>query len=313
MANTIWEILGISPTTDKKAIKKAYSIKSASCHPEDSPEAFEQLHNAYITALKAAAIIASVTGASGSSPAPDSPQEEDNQDEDTQDEEEETGQPVGLEASPLSIFQLVEKGMEQEMQSACSRLMESLEALHTSFPQSVNTDPQECGKALARLNSWFDSPRFKLAGQTPDFLKQLDQWMSANREQLNRAEVISFYVIYGFQQYESPSYPSSPYMENIHWEVMFHAHQYEEDLVRLAGMPPLTKVSSPPEQCRPKSSQFRLSGTGGLFLLLLMIIICTVSIIFISFSQASPSTDQTQTVESEYRENISSVVYPQPT
>ena len=54
MADTIWDILGISPTSDKRAIKKAYAAKCAACHPEEHPEEFDRLHKAYTAAVKAA-------------------------------------------------------------------------------------------------------------------------------------------------------------------------------------------------------------------------------------------------------------------
>lgn len=47
----IWEILGIEPTTDKKIIKKAYAAKTKEIHPEEKPEEFKVLYEAYQTAL----------------------------------------------------------------------------------------------------------------------------------------------------------------------------------------------------------------------------------------------------------------------
>lgn len=48
----IWEILAIEPTTDKKAIRRAYAAKTRVIHPEEKPEEFKQLHAAYQAALK---------------------------------------------------------------------------------------------------------------------------------------------------------------------------------------------------------------------------------------------------------------------
>lgn len=48
----IWSILGIQPTNDIRAIKKAYAKRSREIHPEESPEEFSELHNAYEQALK---------------------------------------------------------------------------------------------------------------------------------------------------------------------------------------------------------------------------------------------------------------------
>ena len=46
-----WSILGIEPTTDKKAITKAYRAKLTSTNPEDKPEEFKALRKAYEEAL----------------------------------------------------------------------------------------------------------------------------------------------------------------------------------------------------------------------------------------------------------------------
>jgi len=46
-----WEVLGISPTQDKKAIKKAYAKLLAKYHPEEHPEKFEEINQAYNAAL----------------------------------------------------------------------------------------------------------------------------------------------------------------------------------------------------------------------------------------------------------------------
>lgn len=47
----IWKILGIDPTTDKKTIRRAYAAKTREIHPEEKPEEFRQLHEAYQAAL----------------------------------------------------------------------------------------------------------------------------------------------------------------------------------------------------------------------------------------------------------------------
>lgn len=48
----IWEILGIPPTTDIVTIKKAYADRAKEWHPEEHPEEFKHLRNAYQTAVK---------------------------------------------------------------------------------------------------------------------------------------------------------------------------------------------------------------------------------------------------------------------
>lgn len=47
----IWAVLGIEPTTDKRKIKKAYAEAVKTCHPEEHPEEFKRLYEAYQAAL----------------------------------------------------------------------------------------------------------------------------------------------------------------------------------------------------------------------------------------------------------------------
>lgn len=47
----IWSILGIEPTDDKKAIRKAFAAQSRLHHPEEEPEYFAALNQAYKAAL----------------------------------------------------------------------------------------------------------------------------------------------------------------------------------------------------------------------------------------------------------------------
>ena len=47
-----WKILGIEPTKDKKKITRAYREKLVNTNPEEKPEEFKELRNAYEEALK---------------------------------------------------------------------------------------------------------------------------------------------------------------------------------------------------------------------------------------------------------------------
>ena len=49
--DTFWNILDIDPTQDVSAIKRAYALKSRTCHPEEDQEGFLQLRQAYQAAL----------------------------------------------------------------------------------------------------------------------------------------------------------------------------------------------------------------------------------------------------------------------
>lgn len=51
MDHSFWNILHINPTKDIKIIRKAYASLSKSAHPEENPQAFLHLKNAYLSAM----------------------------------------------------------------------------------------------------------------------------------------------------------------------------------------------------------------------------------------------------------------------
>lgn len=54
MTQNAWEILQISPDASKKEIRRAYAKLVKQYHPEETPELFERLHDAYQAAMQAA-------------------------------------------------------------------------------------------------------------------------------------------------------------------------------------------------------------------------------------------------------------------
>lgn len=52
-----FKVLGIEPTSDKKQIKKAYAKLAARYHPEEYPEKWQEIHEAYEAAIQFASAI----------------------------------------------------------------------------------------------------------------------------------------------------------------------------------------------------------------------------------------------------------------
>ena len=46
-----WSILGLEPTKEVSAIRRAYAQQSRTCHPEEDPEGFLRLREAYQATL----------------------------------------------------------------------------------------------------------------------------------------------------------------------------------------------------------------------------------------------------------------------
>lgn len=72
-----WSILDIEPTVDLKVIKRAYASKLKLYHPEDDPEGFQKLREAYDAALKEAKYIKEVKSSNISSDEKSIPLEKD--------------------------------------------------------------------------------------------------------------------------------------------------------------------------------------------------------------------------------------------
>lgn len=62
----MWKILGIEPTVDKRAIRRAYAAKTRQTHPEEKPEEFRRLYEAYQAALGYADYVKQVRQSGGS-------------------------------------------------------------------------------------------------------------------------------------------------------------------------------------------------------------------------------------------------------
>lgn len=52
MTHTLWQLLGIEPTKDRRIIRKAYALQLKKTSPEDDPRGFQSLRDAYQTALE---------------------------------------------------------------------------------------------------------------------------------------------------------------------------------------------------------------------------------------------------------------------
>lgn len=103
--NDIWSLLGIEPTDDKKAIRKAFAAQSKLHHPEEEPEYFAALNQAYKEALNNGA-------KAGKSAFPVSPAPDERAEKETDSKE-----PL-LEVGQSSLLQLLDEASEQTIKAS---------------------------------------------------------------------------------------------------------------------------------------------------------------------------------------------------
>lgn len=228
---TIWEILGIGPTMDKKRIRHAYAQKCRECHPEDHPEEFQLLRQAYKQAL------AYKDEEKEMESAP-SPEVWDNLPENTPDGEEESANALSSEqweellenipdgeeesASALSAEhweELLARGMEdavvfpslpdpfswqqidrtQFSSAAITESDELLEQMKHLEDFCRNQPPQEEADWEHLMESWdllADSRLFRKIGESPCYFQMLFGWLNEERGRLHISTIIGLLRIY---------------------------------------------------------------------------------------------------------------------
>lgn len=120
---SVWDILEIDPTGEESVIKKAYAKKLKQHHPEDDPEGYQRLREAYDSALKQAKHIAATPASAAMEEEPDADEEWMWQDGDEEWEEE---------SDEIVLPEIQEHPVR--------RFLEQVEELYEDFPSRIEPD-----------------------------------------------------------------------------------------------------------------------------------------------------------------------------
>lgn len=301
--NWIWNELEIDPTDDQRAIKRAYAKKSRQCHPEEKPEEFKRLHEAYSRALEmarggwaaklrgaeaqeAGAVEAPGTQApkpdsGGGTPlgSPEGPEAQ--QPPRQQGEEDREGRTAG--SAPLSgrdLDDLIARGLERDYAADPELLLDKVKKLHGEAKREVNRYTGQLEECLEQWRRLTESEHFQVAGWKPEFLEQLSDWLRENRDGINRAEAISLYNAYDFIHYGSRDYPEIPFIHEVYIQLMYQARRYEQDMLRYTGLPAASQgenryreQNAGRRRAKKEPIVYGLMGAGALLCLLMIITI----------------------------------------
>lgn len=213
----IWNELEIEPTNDRRAIKRAYAKKSRLCHPEEKPEEFRRLHEAYRMALELA---------------------------ERQEGGKEWGERPGA-ALPAhapapdyrQLDELIARGLEQDYARDTKLLLEKMKRLHQEAGENVDRYTGQMETCLEQWRRLTDSEHFRTAGWKPEFLEMLSDWLRENRDSINRAEAIILYNAYDFIHYLDRDFPDVPFINEVYIQLMYQARKYERDMLQYSGLP----------------------------------------------------------------------------
>ncbi len=168
---TVWEILGIDPSDDERAIKKAYAKGLKKHHPEEDPEGYQRLREAYDAALNQAKH--GITF-----PQPDEYDEYDEYDEETEND----WNPQFVETAEDTIVHPVE-GFMQEVQKLYDDFFArlDLEKWETLLQSDIVWDMQYSEPLQDRLIDFLTAHTF-LPHSVWNLLEQTFQWTERKEE-----------------------------------------------------------------------------------------------------------------------------------
>ena len=206
-----WDLLELTPTGNKKIIKKAYARKCRVCHPEDHPEEFKRLHQAYEKALDYASRVGE-----------DRESEIHFSTENFQSEKREPSEnPEDFCCTEISDEKweaLLNEETEQEQKSASlpdeqglpkpedvrqtpnrvdpEVLLDQMKELETRCRDGASQREQDYPALMESWDALAESELFKEYGHAPFFTSKLFAWLEQERGELHMSTMIGLCRIY---------------------------------------------------------------------------------------------------------------------
>lgn len=136
----IWKILGIHMTDDSSVIKSAYAGKLKGCHPEDDPEGFQRLREAFEAALKYAKARAKMAERAENQKDPEDP--EDLYEQQEQEETDWTYIEEQRNSFPMSVYLASNEAssLRFSVQAETAELFRLMQVLYDDFYARINIE-----------------------------------------------------------------------------------------------------------------------------------------------------------------------------
>ena len=217
----IWGLLGIEPTDDKKAIKRAYARQSRNCHPEEHPDEFDKLHQAYQAALELSGKTEYVTEIFNT---PELFKRAEKEREER------------CRESEIPYEELISKGAETEQAENVKNLLIGIEYYHGQDACGTGDADEQFREKLEKWLSLFRETRYAETVFDEEFLKRLCQWMKQNKGMLSEIEITAVYIIYDFKNYSKPFYQSSGPLAQLYLLTAPYFRKYKKTLIEYGGM-----------------------------------------------------------------------------
>lgn len=279
----IWEILEIQPVKDPKAVKRAYAKKCRTCHPEEAPEEFDRLHQAYEAALAYCSLeetdekIERLPQKAG----PYSQAEESREDN------------QAAKTCEMDFDGLIRQGLEAEAALSDRRLMEAVRQLHKDTDPDSDLYQNQFEEALWKWKDLLTAPENQSTLRSQDFMARLCLWFMRNEHGLWHAEVVAVAIAYDLKDFQYQYPDPNPLLTKLYSLVLEYTPVCREYLnlyaeMRLASRSEWTSAEQaaipPPEPHKPLTSEKaeRLSYVASCLVIIYLIII-TVAVLITGY------------------------------
>lgn len=205
---SIWEILGVEQTYDTSVIRRAYAKQLKIHHPEDDPQGYQRLREAYDRAMKLAK---------------QHQQEqilyEENEDEDEERAEEEVEQGAGFSSLERPIFSEIPHNAEDEDTPDDLESEDAPDDLEEEIPPESMEEPDAEPLRIPRLPKWDTLSRNEQPQEHNEDNDRDDGDDEDPDEDFDEDDDYDFdgYDDYDFDdEYEEPAHPVDEFMAQVH-------------------------------------------------------------------------------------------------
>ncbi|MCI9148752.1 MAG: J domain-containing protein [Hungatella sp.] len=285
----IWEILGLDPTGDKRAVKKAYAGKCRTCHPEEHPEEFKRLRQAYEEALaytdrvqKADGEIHKETdkrpkhqpggGRENEEKEPVPSTEENPWEEWLREGEEGAAGPMPR-LSPDKWEELLDQGTRQaepvrnsqpENRTDMDCLLDQMRELEAFCRENPSLDEEGYQRLMGRWDEIGEGGLFVQNGYSPYFFRRLFSWMDEERGSLHMPTVVGLWRIYRHleiftgmpQRKYKRLIKKHPEISRLSWELFYYNDVWDPDDYKRH----ILSYGKPPEKAKEQEKPEKAEG-----------------------------------------------------
>lgn len=229
-----WEIIGISPSKDPKEIKRAYARQCRRFHPEEQPEKYQELRQAYewllafLSGTETFENNAALEDGEGLTQLPFTKKQQEPLASSEKPSENAAQDNSGL--AQGKIEEIVQEELLEE-QRKMQGLLSQMKGLDRAASPQMPADLDDLEAMLKRWDLLADSTLFLQYGTTQEFYQILLAWLIEIREHRKPATVTGLYRIYHFATTSAKEIRTIDGLREVYDELCHHIMRFRKEIL----------------------------------------------------------------------------------